>query len=175
MLKNWFPNSQLPEQSSSSLWIFVHASVRALLRAPQAPVLTRSAWSVEENELFDIFRSDGGLGALDGRVKSEVFGCVAPLSNDMVLWVFQGCNGFLPHWLASGEWLTWSRMDQLIPVINKLQDVFQTVGNRDVIQLPQIVVVGAQVHCRSTRSCKGGREGGGGGTALFSLAYWPSF
>jgi hypothetical protein len=36
-------------------------------------------------------------------------------------------------------------MDQLIPVINKLQDVFNTVGDRDVIQLPQIVVVGAQV------------------------------
>ncbi len=36
------------------------------------------------------------------------------------------------------------RMEQLIPVVNKLQDVFNTVGDRDVIQLPQIVVVGAQ-------------------------------
>ena len=35
-------------------------------------------------------------------------------------------------------------MDQLIPVINKLQDVFNTVGT-EAIQLPQIVVVGAQV------------------------------
>ena len=35
-------------------------------------------------------------------------------------------------------------MESLIPVINKLQDVFNTVGT-DAIQLPQIVVVGAQV------------------------------
>lgn len=35
-------------------------------------------------------------------------------------------------------------MEQLIPVINKLQDVFNTVG-AEAIQLPQIVVVGAQV------------------------------
>lgn len=35
-------------------------------------------------------------------------------------------------------------MDRLIPVINKLQDVFYTVG-QDAIQLPQIVVVGTQV------------------------------
>ena len=35
-------------------------------------------------------------------------------------------------------------MDKLIPVINKLQDVFNTVG-QDAIQLPQIVVVGTQV------------------------------
>jgi dynamin 1-like protein len=35
-------------------------------------------------------------------------------------------------------------MEQLIPVINKLQDVFHTVG-ADTIQLPQIVVVGTQV------------------------------
>ena len=34
-------------------------------------------------------------------------------------------------------------MDKLIPVINKLQDVFNTIG-RDTIQLPQIVVVGTQ-------------------------------
>ncbi len=34
-------------------------------------------------------------------------------------------------------------MDKLIPVINKLQDVFNTVG-RETIQLPQIVVVGTQ-------------------------------
>ncbi len=36
-------------------------------------------------------------------------------------------------------------MEALIPVINKLQDVFNTVG-ADVIQLPQIVVVGNQVN-----------------------------
>lgn len=35
-------------------------------------------------------------------------------------------------------------MEALIPVINKLQDVFNTVG-ADSIQLPQIVVLGAQV------------------------------
>ncbi|KAB1254350.1 Dynamin-1-like protein [Camelus dromedarius] len=34
-------------------------------------------------------------------------------------------------------------MEALIPVINKLQDVFNTVG-ADIIQLPQIVVVGTQ-------------------------------
>jgi dynamin 1-like protein len=32
-------------------------------------------------------------------------------------------------------------MDDLIPVVNKLQDVFNTIGN-DQIDLPQIVVVG---------------------------------
>lgn len=35
------------------------------------------------------------------------------------------------------------KMEKLIPVINKLQDVFTTVG-REAIQLPQIVVVGTQ-------------------------------
>lgn len=35
-------------------------------------------------------------------------------------------------------------MEALIPVINKLQDVFNTVGS-DSIQLPQIVVLGTQV------------------------------
>jgi len=35
-------------------------------------------------------------------------------------------------------------MEALIPVVNKLQDVFNTVG-ADAIQLPQIVVVGTQV------------------------------
>lgn len=35
-------------------------------------------------------------------------------------------------------------MEALIPVINKLQDVFNTVGS-DSIQLPQIVVLGNQV------------------------------
>lgn len=36
-------------------------------------------------------------------------------------------------------------MEALIPVINKLQDVFNTVG-ADAIQLPQIVVLGTQVN-----------------------------
>lgn len=35
-------------------------------------------------------------------------------------------------------------MEALIPVVNKLQDVFNTVGS-DAIQLPQIVVLGTQV------------------------------
>lgn len=38
----------------------------------------------------------------------------------------------------------YSTMEALIPVINKLQDVFNTVG-ADAIQLPQIVVLGTQV------------------------------
>lgn len=38
-------------------------------------------------------------------------------------------------------------MEALIPVVNKLQDVFNTVG-ADAIQLPQIVVVGTQVGAR---------------------------
>lgn len=40
-------------------------------------------------------------------------------------------------------------MEALIPVINKLQDVFNTVG-ADIIQLPQIAVVGTQVRSAST-------------------------
>ncbi len=40
-------------------------------------------------------------------------------------------------------------MENLIPVINKLQDVFNTVGT-DAIQLPQIVVVGAQSSGKSS-------------------------
>lgn len=35
-------------------------------------------------------------------------------------------------------------METLIPTINRLQEVFLTVG-AEVIQLPQIVVVGSQV------------------------------
>lgn len=41
-------------------------------------------------------------------------------------------------------------MEALIPVINKLQDVFNTVGS-DSIQLPQIVVLGSQVNCMHTK------------------------
>lgn len=40
-------------------------------------------------------------------------------------------------------------MEALIPVINKLQDVFNTVGS-DSIQLPQIVVLGSQVSLNET-------------------------
>lgn len=40
--------------------------------------------------------------------------------------------------------LTHATMEALIPVINKLQDVFNTVG-ATVLQLPQIVVLGTQV------------------------------
>uniref|UniRef100_A0A8C6WLE9 Dynamin-1-like protein n=1 Tax=Neogobius melanostomus TaxID=47308 RepID=A0A8C6WLE9_9GOBI len=40
-------------------------------------------------------------------------------------------------------------MDTLIPVINKLQDVFNTVG-ADIIHLPQIVVVGTQSSGKSS-------------------------
>lgn len=41
-------------------------------------------------------------------------------------------------------------MEALIPVVNKLQDVFNTVGS-DSIQLPQIVVLGSQVSSRMKR------------------------
>ena len=38
-------------------------------------------------------------------------------------------------------------MEKLIPVVNRLQDVFNSVGQgAGVIQLPQIVVIGTQVH-----------------------------
>lgn len=40
-------------------------------------------------------------------------------------------------------------MEALIPVINKLQDVFNTIG-ADALQLPQIVVVGAQSSGKSS-------------------------
>lgn len=40
-------------------------------------------------------------------------------------------------------------MDALIPILNKLQDVFNTVGS-ETIQLPQIVVVGSQVRLSSS-------------------------
>jgi dynamin 1-like protein len=40
-------------------------------------------------------------------------------------------------------------MEALIPVVNKLQDVFNTVGS-DSIQLPQIVVLGSQVNDAQT-------------------------
>jgi len=44
-------------------------------------------------------------------------------------------------------------MESLIPVINKLQDVFNTVGS-EVIQLPQIVVIGTQVSVYCFTKCK---------------------
>ena len=40
-------------------------------------------------------------------------------------------------------------MEQLIPIINKLQDVFNTVGS-DIIDLPQITVVGSQSSGKSS-------------------------
>ena len=40
-------------------------------------------------------------------------------------------------------------MEQLIPIINKLQDVFGAIGNQ-VIDLPQIVVVGSQSSGKSS-------------------------
>jgi len=41
-------------------------------------------------------------------------------------------------------------MQRLIPIINQLQDVFSTVGERELLQLPQIVVVGAQSSGKSS-------------------------
>lgn len=55
-------------------------------------------------------------------------------------------------------------MEALIPVINKLQDVFNTVG-ADIIQLPQIVVVGTQVR----RGGAAGRPGQAGERAVPAL------
>jgi dynamin 1-like protein len=40
-------------------------------------------------------------------------------------------------------------MEQLIPVINKLQDVFNSIGGEQ-IDLPQIVVIGAQSSGKSS-------------------------
>ncbi len=40
-------------------------------------------------------------------------------------------------------------MESLIPTINKLQDVFNTIG-AESIQLPQIIVVGAQSSGKSS-------------------------
>ena len=40
-------------------------------------------------------------------------------------------------------------MEQLIPIVNKLQDVFSTVGS-DIIDLPQIAVVGSQSSGKSS-------------------------
>lgn len=37
-----------------------------------------------------------------------------------------------------------TEMETLIPVINRLQEVFVTVG-AEIVQLPQIIVVGSQV------------------------------
>ncbi|XP_067951754.1 dynamin-1-like protein isoform X2 [Watersipora subatra] len=48
-------------------------------------------------------------------------------------------------------------MEALIPVINKLQDVFNSVGT-EAIQLPQIVVVGAQVWKSSVLESIVGRD-----------------
>ena len=40
-------------------------------------------------------------------------------------------------------------MESLIPIINKLQDVFGTIGG-EAIQLPQIIVVGSQSSGKSS-------------------------
>lgn len=58
-----------------------------------------------------------------------------------------------PHCLPLRPLRSPAAMEALIPVINKLQDVFNTVG-ADIIQLPQIVVVGTQV--RRGRAGRGG-------------------
>eukprot|EP00658_Telonema_sp_P-2_P015693 TRINITY_DN1605_c0_g1_i4.p1 TRINITY_DN1605_c0_g1~~TRINITY_DN1605_c0_g1_i4.p1 ORF type:complete len:677 (-),score=149.15 TRINITY_DN1605_c0_g1_i4:391-2421(-) len=43
-----------------------------------------------------------------------------------------------------------SQMDKLIPVVNKLQDVFASIGGGSFIDLPQIAVVGAQSSGKSS-------------------------
>jgi len=52
-------------------------------------------------------------------------------------------------YLFCQTFLVFSTMEALIPVINKLQDVFNTVG-ATVLQLPQIVVLGTQVSSGSS-------------------------
>lgn len=90
-----------------------------------------------------------------------------------------GC-GPRPHslqWPAGSGSRVSRVMEALIPVINKLQDVFNTVG-ADIIQLPQIVVVGTQVRggrdaeARPGRRPAGvrGREAGRPGAPLRSRA-----
>lgn len=60
-------------------------------------------------------------------------------------------------WSTARRWCLASAMEALIPVINRLQDVFNTVGY-DAIQLPQIVVIGSQVTshvwCRQSQAPK---------------------
>lgn len=53
---------------------------------------------------------------------------------------------FYPDNICGVHSTLWLSMEALIPVINKLQDVFNTVG-ADAIQLPQIIVLGTQVSC----------------------------
>lgn len=57
---------------------------------------------------------------------------------------FCSASGWLRPTSDPSGALSHDDMEALIPVINKLQDVFNTVG-ADAIQLPQIVVVGTQV------------------------------
>lgn len=77
-----------------------------------------------------------GAGANGGRRRGRLtVRAVAP-SRPFIADAFRGTS---PSPLAA--------MEALIPVINKLQDVFNTVG-ADIIQLPQIVVVGTQVSVR---------------------------
>lgn len=59
-------------------------------------------------------------------------------------WFARYTNRFLFNCIISIENWIISGMEALIPVVNKLQDVFNTVGS-DSIQLPQIVVLGSQV------------------------------
>lgn len=41
-------------------------------------------------------------------------------------------------------------MDNLIPIVNKLQDVFSTINVNNPIDLPQIVVIGSQSSGKSS-------------------------
>jgi len=41
-------------------------------------------------------------------------------------------------------------MEELLPIINRLQDVFLSVGMNDTIDLPQIAVVGSQSSGKSS-------------------------
>merc|ERR1712159_845184 len=56
-----------------------------------------------------------------------------------------------PEKMAAGEEDRGAaKMDRLIPVVNKLQDVFASIGGGAFIDLPQIAVVGAQSSGKSS-------------------------
>ena len=63
---------------------------------------------------------------------------------DFLLCIFLNCLAIFNLFTLVACFQVSVKMETLIPVINKLQDVFTSVGTES-IQLPQIVVVGTQV------------------------------
>ncbi|KAG8012787.1 Dynamin-1-like protein [Nibea albiflora] len=83
-----------------------------------------------------------------GGFKTDIFG---DMFEDMEkpLFTFDGHTKQKQHCITVTQRRGNMLMEALIPVINKLQDVFNTVG-ADIIQLPQIVVVGTQSSGKSS-------------------------